>query len=248
MDTRRSLAHATYELLDTSMVVDVPPEAKEWAEMTGADLPWAEDHFLERVGGEPLNPPPSHVNWPHAKAGNAAHISSGTFSHTYPERYWSKFANVGETRPNGRQVFVPHNGIRYEFGDLGDLVNLLERSPLTRQAYLPVWFPEDTGAVSHQRVPCTLGYHFMIRDSQLSCRYYLRSCDLVRHWHNDLYLTGRLMQWVCDQLNERWDAADPDMAPSTSLLVPGELHVFITSLHAFMGDTRKLEDMASWLR
>ena len=28
----------------------------------------------------------------------------------------------------------------------GDVIDLLEREPFTRQAYLPIWFPEDTGA------------------------------------------------------------------------------------------------------
>jgi hypothetical protein len=142
-------------------------------------------------------------------------------------------------------------GIRFDYGDLDDVVDLLVRSPLTRQAYLPIWFPEDTGAHHRQRVPCTLGYHFMIRESQLSCRYYMRSCDLIRHFTDDLYMAARLMQWITDQLNmcpNPWH----DSAPARKVLVcpeckssvkTGRLIMYISSLHAFTGDAYKLKQI-----
>ena len=67
-----------------------------------------------------------------------------------------------------------------DYGDLDDVVTLLTNDPLTRQAFLPMWFPEDTGVVHGTRVPCSLGYHFMQRDGRLSITYYIRSCDIVR--------------------------------------------------------------------
>jgi thymidylate synthase len=237
MDTTASPAHATFEIEDVSLILDVPAGQLQWLNETMADQPWAEEHFQERVSGEPMNPAPSHIRWPYAVRGNSDHTSAQVvFSHTYPERYWPKFANIGQKRPNGRQVYVPHNGIRYQYGDLYDVVQLLIRSPMTRQAYMPVWFPEDTGSQDNVRVPCTLGYHFMIRRGVLSCRYYMRSCDIVRHWHNDMYLTGRLMQWVCAQYNEQVTAA--------GLLIPGQLRVYISSLHGFVGDVDKIREMA----
>src|SRR3546814_17811567 len=78
------------------------------------------------------------------------------------------------------------------------------RSPYTRQAYLPVWFPEDTGSASGQRVPCTLGYQFLIRETPagkvLHIIYNMRSCDFMRHLADDIYMTIRLAQWMPDQL------------------------------------------------
>lgn len=198
------------------------------------NLPWADQHLAERVGGEPLNPPPSHVNWPWAKH-NAKHQDTDEkFSHTYPERFWPKFANRHEMKQE------PTQGIRYAYGDLADVVNLLTRSPLTRQAYLPVWFPEDTGAVDGQRVPCTLGYHFMIRKGttdhtlKMSTRYYIRSCDFIRHMDDDVYLTIGLIKWVCEQLRK-----------NGVTVVSDSLTMHIGSLHAFVGDKVKLTSVAA---
>lgn len=219
----------THELLNVSFEISLPADMDHLQLQVRPNLPWAEDHFAERVSGEPWNPPPSNEWWPFAQAGNQEFKKDEQFSHTYPERYWPKMANVGEVRPNGRQVFVPHNGIRFEYGDLGDVVRQLAKEPLTRQAYLPVWFPEDTGAVHGERVPCSLGYHFIIRDGRLHCVYYIRSCDFMRHFRDDVYMTGRLVQWICDEL---------DMG-----ILPGKLTMHITSFHIFAGDRPILEGM-----
>jgi thymidylate synthase len=117
-------------------------------------------------------------------------------------------------------------GIRYNYGDLNDVVALLKRSPMTRQAYLPVWFPEDTGANYEQRVPCTLGYHFLLRNGVLGITYFIRSCDFVRHFSDDVYMAGRLCQWVADQV------ADGNV---------GYLSMHIGSFHIFDGDVAKLK-------
>lgn len=227
----------TRELMGVTFELRLPPDAGVLAGMTGCNLPWAEDHFQERVSGEPLNPPPSEAWWPFNQNGNRDHKfqkdgQAVQFSHTYPERFWPKFANVGSTRPNGRQVFVPHNGVRYEYGDLGDLVDLLRRAPGTRQAFLPVWFPEDTGTVHGQRVPCTLGYHFLIRGGRLHMWYYMRSCDLMRHFPDDVYMAGRLNQWICDEIN---NVPECSHQPSPQLK-PGRLNMVISSLHTFEQD------------
>lgn len=232
MDTASIPQYATRELLNVSLHFDLPGDVDTWASLVSPNREWADEHFAERVSGEPMNPAPSHVNWPYAQANNARHTQDGVFSHTYPERFWPKFANVGQTRPNGRQVFVPHNGIRYAYGDLGDVVDLMDRSLYTRQAFLPVWFPEDTGATEKQRVPCTIGYHFIVRPSgvddapdRLHVVYFMRSCDYVRYLRDDIYMAGRLAQWVCDALVVRGHDVFAD-----------SLTMHITSLHSFVGD------------
>src|SRR3954468_15378336 len=93
-------------------------------------------------------------------------------------------------------------GIRYDYGDLQDVVDMLVRSPYTRQAVLPVWFPEDTGAVHGERVPCTLIYHWMLRDGRLHCFYDIRSCDFVRYFRDDVYFAMRLTQWLIEQVQD----------------------------------------------
>jgi thymidylate synthase-like protein len=189
------------------------------------DLPWADDHFAERVCRKPLNPPPSEAWWPHAPKGNDQFKNqSGLFSHTYPERYWPLFAgNHG-----------PNQGIRFPYGDVDDLIILLLRDPYSRQAYLPVWFPEDLGAPIDQRKPCTLGYHFIMRDDLLHVVYYIRSCDFVRHFKNDIYFTVRLQHWLLDELKSKdstWDR-----------VIPGSFTMHITSLHLFVNDYHQLFD------
>lgn len=237
MDTSASQAHRTHEIEDVSLVWDQVP-SHAFDTIPAVDFGWAREHFQERVSGEPLNPAPSHVRWPYAIRDNADHTDGNdVFDHTYPERFWPRFANEGNERYNGRQVYTPHNGIRFEYGDLGDVVELLVRNPLTRQAYLPVWFPEDTGAVTSQRTPCTLGYHFMQRKGFLSCRYYIRSCDAYRHLSNDVYFAAALMHWICGEITSL--TADREMKLRVR---PGSLTMHIASLHSFTGDEIRMKD------
>ena len=188
LDTSQSKLHGTHELEDVTLVWDQLPRDMDTI-VPGINHSWADDHYLERVSGIPHNPAPSAASWPYAVRGNGDHTTAqGVYDHTYPERFWPKHAghNHGGPPSDVDMVCGGTPGIRFHYGDLNDVVDMLVRSPLTRQAYLPVWFPEDTGAVDKQRVPCTLGYHFMIRDGRLTTRYYIRSCDAYRHMSNDI--------------------------------------------------------------
>lgn len=210
---------ATWELFNESFkIIDLTCDLVKTIK---PNLPWADIHFEERVGGIPLNPPPSNEIWPFAMNGNKQFKINEAFSHTYPERFWPEYANAEET--DG-----PNRGIRFPLGDLGALIDLIIKDPMTRQAYLPVWFPEDTGATMGQRVPCTLGYHFIIRGGYMHMNYYIRSCDVIRHFRDDIYLAIRLLHFIIGQLKER----------STKRLVvlPGTYTMHITSLHCFLNE------------
>lgn len=208
----------SYELGNVTFVTPLPDGLESAQVVTECQLPWAEDHFLERVGGVPLNPPPSADYW--LKPGQAdihrTVIEGGIskYSHSYPERLWPS---------------TSLKGIRFRYGDLGDVVDLLQREPLTRQAYLPIWYPEDTGAHHKHRVPCTLGYHFMIRENLLNITYMIRSVDYIRHFRDDVYMAMRLAQWMSEKVN--------DTQPPCQV---GNLYMHIMSLHAFEGDMPKL--------
>jgi hypothetical protein len=226
----------TIELRNEVLVTTIEPRVETWHEFCNPSTPWAEDHFQERVGGEPLNPGEQYKNWPWYKGNVTQHQTvikpedtERKFSHTYMERYWPKHANRTASRMNA--------GIRYTYGDLNDLVDLLVREPYTRQAFLPVWFPEDTGAVHDQRVPCSLGYHFLLREGALHCNYYIRSCDLLRHFRDDVYLTGRLCQWVVEKCRFRTVSEGDQWWQG---IMPGELTMIMSSLHIFEGDLPKL--------
>lgn len=209
-----------HELLNWDLAMNFTLDVEQLQMMVSPNLPWAEDHFLERVSGEPLNPPPSEAWWPFAQQGNAGHKSEGEkFSHTYPERMWPKEAG-GVPHTSDWQG---HFGIRFHYGDLGDVVEHLRKMPMSRQAFLPIWFPEDTGAVHGKRVPCSLGYHFQIRDHSIFVTYYIRSCDLIRHFRDDVYMAARLGQWVARQLPEL-------------MIGRGQLNMYMANLHCFHGD------------
>lgn len=240
---------ATHEVAHVSFCVDISggTDLQVLRDDIQPNLPWADDHFEERVSGYPMNPGKQWELWPYAKSAASFLDDRGKFNHNYMERYWPKlaglpkeptfdvsdfevkFENEQHARPD--MIMPRHVGIMYNYGDLNDVVQLLAGDPYTRQAYLPIWFPEDTGGGS-KRAPCTIGYHFLMRDGQLDINYHIRSCDFVRHFRDDLYLTARLLLWVIERaasLDERWSA-----------VVPGKFIMQIGSLHLFRNDYRML--------
>lgn len=174
-------------------------------EDTDPNIPWAEDHFQERINGKPINPGKEYRNWPYYDKFNNDELfrKDGKFSHNYMERYW-----CGNLK-----------GLRYKYGDLNDIIERLKSNNNTRQAYLSVWHPEDQSN-NNVRVPCSLGYWFYQEKGKLTCTYHIRSCDAVRHLRNDIYMTYRLLEHVSEK----------------SGLQPGELRMWIGSLHCFKSD------------
>ena len=82
-------------------------------------------------------------------------------------------------------------------------------------------------------MPCTLGYHFIRRDDRLHCIYPMRSCDYIRHFRDDVYLTLRLQLSILQQLAHR----KPEQWANTRM---GTLTMHITSLHCFEIDVTNL--------
>src|SRR6478735_5371309 len=125
---------STHELMHVTESFSVDEMMGAWQVVVNPNLPWAEDHFRERVGGEPLNPSPSEAWWPYARQGNAEHKQDEIFSHTYPERFWPRRAGLtpdADECPSPRSCeILDHRdniGIRYDLGDLNDLVRVLEK-------------------------------------------------------------------------------------------------------------------------
>jgi thymidylate synthase len=225
LDISESSAHATYELLNTTIWYEMPQSKAAAQHVIKPDLPWAENHFQERVAGKAVNPGVEHANWPYHAGRVELHQNGGKYDHNYMERFWPTDLDDGfSIFPN-----KPWHGYRFRIGDLDDVVRQLHNDPGTRQAYLPIFFPEDTGATQGQRVPCTLGYHFIIRDGKLHLQYNLRSCEIYRHFTNDVYMAVRLADWVRDRCN-----------PELEL---GQLTLHIVSLHGFVADTTQIEKM-----
>jgi thymidylate synthase len=160
----------------------------------------------------PRNPGNEYKNWPYYSHNkDDKRFRPKIFSHTYMERYWP---------PNDLK------GIRYNYGDLNNLIERLDNDLLTRQAYFAVWHPEDQ-VDRKERVPCSLGYHFLVRNGIMEMTYHIRSCDIRRHFKNDLYLTIRLAQWVAKRIKEKVNL--------------GNLYVWIGSLHCWEAEKEMLK-------
>jgi thymidylate synthase len=223
----------TMEMMNLRWTAMMPWDFHDAQLQCDPNLPWAEDHFQERVSRVPSNPGEQYKNWPwwvgqvsafdrHPAMGDEG--AKPKFSHTYQERFWPKYA--GSPYPSEGA----HLGTRYKYGDLDDVVNLLRKHPFTRQATFPIFFPEDTGAVHGGRVPCTLHYHFLRRGDSLHLWYPMRSCDAVRHFRDDVYMAVRLCQWVLNELI--WVSREDSWAG----VKPGFLHFTAYSFHVHKGD------------
>lgn len=198
-----------------------------WQEDIKPNLPFADVHFAERVSGIPSNPGEAWKIWPWGNSADKHRTEGEKFTHTYQERFWPKQAECRE----GENML----GIRYEYGDLDDVIELLVREPLTRQAYLPVWFPEDTGVLHGGRVPCTLGYHLINRHDYLHVSYGIRSCDYVRHFRDDCYFTVRLVLHVLEKLRRR-DSRWRDVRPGMFRMDIGSFHMFVNDWNKMFPD------------
>lgn len=225
VDVSKKPDMAMRELFSTSF--QVPLRGLEnlghWQEDILPNLPFADVHFAERIGGEGTNPGEAWKIWPwgHSAAGHLTAGESNRFTHTYQERFWPTRLEDHNANPQG---------IRYRYGDYNDLVRTLREDPLTRQAYLPIWFPEDLAC--NGRKPCSLGYHLLMRHDYLHITYGIRSCDFVRHWRDDCYFTVRLLLETLSRLramDERWQSVKPGM-----------FIMHIGSLHMFVNDFRKI--------
>ena len=195
------------EVLNMNIEMPMVDNFDDLEDQTNPFYPWAYEHFQERIGGEPLNPPPSHKHW---LKDTDNYLEGEAFSHSYPERMWSKGL---------------HTGIRFEIGDLSDAVELLKRDLYTRQCYIPIFFPEDLSAAKdNHRVPCTLGWHLIVRDNKMHCHYPMRSCDAIRHFHNDIYFANALVLWMLNQIGKIKE------------IKPGAIMFSSTSFHCFEND------------
>lgn len=235
--------YVTHELLNYHCTVSLYgiESLDHWREDIKPNLPWADNHFLERVCGMPINPGIQWENWPWGKAANKHRDKNAKFNHNYMERLWPKYAGLLDEgtltaeeyakKIDDAFVGIPpiKQGIYFQYGDLKDLVDYLVKEPSTRQAWIPLFFPEDTGFGDGGRKPCTLGYQFIVRENQLHIYYPLRSCDFIRHFKDDIYLAIRLLLWILDECRKQ----DPGF---WNEIKPGTYTMHCTSLHVFTND------------
>jgi hypothetical protein len=219
------------EVFDLVLRAPVPGTVQKVEMLCNPDLPWAEDHFMERIGKDPTNPGSTFQDWPYYCEGS--YRQGDIFTHTYQERIWPKYANGSNPIDGGK---YSNWGIRYGYGDLDDVIRHLAFNPSTRQAFLPIWFPEDTGITHGGRVPCTLGYLFSYREGFIHITYYIRSCDYIRHFKNDVYFTARMLLHVLEECRKIGETPI-----NWKTVSPGRMKMDIESLHIFKSDTYELK-------
>lgn len=139
--------------------------------------PWADAEWSERltgIRGYPVNPGKA---WRlRQEVWGPLLEADGRFSYTYSQRLWPSVADV---------VFA------------------LSANGNSRQAYVSIWDTMvDSNRLGVRRVPCSLGYHFMLRNGALDMTYTMRSSDFATHFDNDCWLALQLQAYVAERLDQ----------------------------------------------
>jgi len=124
-------------------------------------------------------------------------IRNGVFSYSYAERM---------------QEQLPY------------IIRELKSKPNTRQAVMTMY--DKHNDMLHwggkDRVPCSLTYQFLLREDKLVLIYNQRSCDFIKFFPSDVWLTVQLLKHVAYKIGKE----------------PGQFIHFLGSLHAFAGDLK----------
>lgn len=165
----------------------------------------------------------------------------------FKERVSAKFINPGDAWKSRKELWEPllnqklefdytyHQRLNYQ-AQLVLIIEHLRRDKHSRRAVINIYLGPDQkdfsgdhwGLFDLLRVPCSVTYSFLIRNDKLEIFYHLRSSDFYAHFINDLVLTSMLQKFVVDRLKSTY----PE-------LIPGDLVVYINSLHAYKIDLDK---------
>jgi len=158
---------------------------------------WLYNENQERLyglAGESLNP---GLAWRSNSEFWGKFIRNGVFSYSYAERM---------------QEQLPY------------VIRELQNKPNTRQAVMTMY--DKHNDMLHwggrDRVPCSLTYQFLLREDKLVLIYNQRSCDFVKFFSSDVWLTTLLLKHVASKIGKE----------------PGQFIHFLGSLHAFAGDLK----------
>jgi thymidylate synthase len=133
---------------------------------------WCDAEFQERISQRYINP---GTAWKLRPEIWEKYLHEGKFAYTYNQRY---------------------------IDQLPVIIRELKQRPNTRQAVMTVYSHRldqyKIGGIA--RIPCSMYYHFMIRRDKLNIMYYQRSCDFLKHFVHDVYLTAKLHEYVAEQI------------------------------------------------
>lgn len=119
----------------------------------------------------------------------------------------------------GRLAYTYGERLFYQWSHL---IEYLKKEPYGRQGLMTVWDPYlDIFQLDNKRVPCSIGYQFFIRDfggkKKLQMIYYIRSCDILGCFPNDIYTASRTIEYIAEAVGAE---------PSLIVFMVGSLHYF----------------------
>lgn len=163
--------------------------------------PWADAEWAERVMGIHGNDVNPGEAWKLRKDEHMnweEYLHDGKFTYSYAERLALK-----------TQVLA--------------VIEELKRNRDSRQLFVSLWDPnQDIEVIGKLRVPCSLGWHFLFREDKLNITYFMRSCDFVTHYQNDIWMSLNLLHYVSQGAN----------------LPTGKFSHFINSFHVYQKDVK----------
>lgn len=128
-------------------------------------------------------------------------------------------------------------GFSYEYrtrlqGMVPSVTSTLINNPDSRRAYWSIFQPLDgQRAMLPTRIPCSLGYHFLIREvpghgARLHVTYVQRSADFDSFWLSDLWFASQMQYLI-------WSSIRNNTASSEAQLCLGQISHIILSFHTF---------------
>jgi hypothetical protein len=149
----------------------------------------------DRICGIPMNPGRSYV----ARKGIwEEFLHDGLFAYTYSERMTPQVMRILQEltdKPDTRQAIINiHSNIAPTLGmtrlGTGALYHVVQRSA-------DMMNMGGTG-----RIPCSMYYQVMIRNSKVDLIYTMRSCDFLTHFAVDISLAVLLQKWFAENLGK----------------------------------------------
>ncbi len=131
-----------------------------------------------------------------------------------------------QQRPYWRELMEPNGKFSYSYAERlsnhEHYLDALKRNKSMRGCFISIWdaSKDFSNVGSGRRVPCSIGYHLLIRKGELSLIYFMRACDLARHFASDVYLAREFQAMAAEYVGAEI----------------GTFTHFISSLHVYKKD------------
>lgn len=155
------------ELRGTSFRIEEWNDRSDMMQDNGLSTTFAEFDIQDRLSKEPVNPGKA-IQFDETGVLSKYIRADGTLRYTYSERVYNQIPKI---------------------------VKLLKEKPSTRQAFISIWDPcLDIEVLEIERVPCSIGFQFLIRDGKMDLIYYMRSLEVSKCLGNDIYTSTRFLE------------------------------------------------------